>query len=139
MVPYLWCLRPVLLFPGRPRQGDLCESEANVFYILSSRSARDSYADPVSKNQKSVICWGYSLVVGYADKKTNHLPQLQQYHSAVLFQSNLFYPVLCFSIGIIGSAFLQRNSSRILIVRTTNLQMNLGRQNTISILSLPTH
>ena len=40
----------LILAPQRQRQVDLCELEANLASIASSRIVRDMYRDPVSKN-----------------------------------------------------------------------------------------
>ena len=41
-----WSLMP----PGRQRQADLCESKAGLVYRVSSRTAKATPRNPVSKN-----------------------------------------------------------------------------------------
>ena len=51
MVVYYAPLIPTL---GRQRQVDFCEFEASMVYIVSSRPARATQRDPVSKQNQSV-------------------------------------------------------------------------------------
>jgi hypothetical protein len=43
---------PLLPVLGRQRQEDLCEFEASLVYIMSSRTARAIWRDPISKEKK---------------------------------------------------------------------------------------
>jgi hypothetical protein len=47
-----WCHIPLIPARGRQKQGDICEFKASQVYIASSRLARATQSDPVSKEQK---------------------------------------------------------------------------------------
>ena len=51
LVVVQWWHTPLIPALGRPRQADLCEFEASLVYRVSSRTARDTQRNPVSKNQ----------------------------------------------------------------------------------------
>jgi hypothetical protein len=53
----------MLLIPtlGRQKQADLCESEASMLYRASSRTARATQRNPVSKN-KSIYIYIYIYI-----------------------------------------------------------------------------
>ena len=48
---WCWCT-PLILALGRQRQADLCELTGSLVYKVSSRTARPTQRNPVSKNQK---------------------------------------------------------------------------------------
>jgi hypothetical protein len=47
----LWWRTPLIPATWRQRQVDLCEFEAILVYIVSSRTARATQINPVSKSQ----------------------------------------------------------------------------------------
>ena len=52
---------PLLPALGRQKQEDFCEFEANLTYIVSSRTARATQRNPVSKTKQNKTLINYYL------------------------------------------------------------------------------
>ena len=49
----MWWRTPLIPAPRKQRQMDVCEFEASLFYRVSSRTAKNTYRDAVSKQNKT--------------------------------------------------------------------------------------
>ena len=63
---------PSILAPRRQRQVDVCEFQASLVYRASSRTAKTTQRNPVSKNQKQQTNeeWGTDLNKDFSKEGT---------------------------------------------------------------------